>query len=120
MRLAIIAFIGALGLAASAVSAAAAPIVPDRGTSAGSPDLVEVAGGCGRWAQPNRWGRCVPNGYGYYRPRLHGPGYTAAGIIGAGYRRATMWRISSTGESLHAADTSGDTRLSPIDAFSRA
>jgi hypothetical protein len=79
MRIAAIVFVGALALAASAVSASAAPAVPDLGTSAGSPNIVDVAGGCGRWAHPNRWGHCVPNGYGYgyrhWENRYYGGGY---------------------------------------------
>jgi len=63
MRIAALALLGSLGLAVSAVSASAAPAVPSLDTQQAS-NIVEVAGGCGRWAHPNRWGRCVPNGYG--------------------------------------------------------
>jgi hypothetical protein len=81
MRVAAIAFVGVLGLAASAVSANAAPAVPDLGLSAGSSNIVEIAGGCGRWAHPGRWGGCVSNGYGYgygyrrWNNRYYGGGY---------------------------------------------
>ena len=79
MRVAAIVFAGALALAASAVSASAAPAVPDLGTSAGSSNIVDIAGGCGRWFHPNRWGRCVPNDrYGYrsqWENRYYGGGY---------------------------------------------
>ena len=79
MRVAAIVFVGALALAASAVSASAAPAIPDLGTSAGSSNIVDVAGGCGRWFHPNRWGRCVPNDrYGYrshWENRYYGGGY---------------------------------------------
>jgi hypothetical protein len=67
MRFAAMAFVGALGLAASAVSASAAPPVPSLDVQHET-NIVQVAGGCGRGAHPNRWGRCVPNHYGYYRP----------------------------------------------------
>jgi hypothetical protein len=77
MRVAALAFVGVLGMAASAVSANAAPAVPDLGLSAGSSNIVEISGGCGRWAHPSHWGGCVSNGYGYG----HGYGY------GYGYRR---------------------------------
>jgi hypothetical protein len=75
MRFAAMAFVGAFGLAASAVSASAAPPVPALDAPQAS-NIIEVAGGCGRGLHPNRWGRCVPNGYGYDRPRAYwGGGY---------------------------------------------
>ena len=37
-------------------------------------NIVQVAGGCGRGFHPNRWGRCVPNRYGYYGPRPYWSG----------------------------------------------
>jgi hypothetical protein len=83
MRVAAIAFVGVLGMAASAVSANAAPAVPDLGLSAGSSNIVEISGGCGRWAHPSHWGGCVSNGYGYgygyghrrWNNRYYGGGY---------------------------------------------
>jgi hypothetical protein len=72
MRFATMAFVGAFGLAASAVSASAAPPVPSLGAQHDT-NIVQVAGGCGPAFHPNRWGRCVPNRgydrYGYDRPR---------------------------------------------------
>ena len=56
MRMATLALLGSLGLAVSAVSASAAPAVPAIDTQQAS-NIVQVAGGCGRWAHPNRWGR---------------------------------------------------------------
>jgi hypothetical protein len=70
MRVAAMAFVGALGLAASAVSASAAPSVPNLDAQQAS-NIVQVAGGCGPAFHPNRWGRCVPNRYGYDRPRAY-------------------------------------------------
>jgi hypothetical protein len=81
MRMATLALLGSLGLAVSAVSASAAPAVPAIDTQQAS-NIVQVAGGCGRWAHPNRWGRCVPNGYGYWRSRDY---YYGGGYYGGGY-----------------------------------
>src|SRR2546423_2804248 len=69
MRLAkAIAIAGALAVMAAA-SASAAPLIPNPGPEQAT-NIVQVAGGCGRGAHPNRWGRGVPNHYGYYRPYL--------------------------------------------------
>jgi hypothetical protein len=87
MRIAALALLGSLGLAVSAVSANAAPAVPSLDTQQAS-NIVEVAGGCGRWAHPNRWGRCVPNGYGRWsqsRDYYYGGGYRGNGYYGGGY-----------------------------------
>jgi hypothetical protein len=87
MRIAALALLGSLGLAVSAVSANAAPAVPSLDTQQAS-NIVEVAGGCGRWAHPNRWGRCVPNGYGRWsqsRDYYYGGGYRGDGYYGGGY-----------------------------------
>ena len=62
--------LGTLGLMAAAVSASAAPAVPNLGTQQ-TANIVQVAGGCGPGFHPNRWGRCVPFRYGYYGPRPH-------------------------------------------------
>jgi hypothetical protein len=89
--------IGALGLAASAGSARAAPFVP--GLDAGhSPNIVQVWGGCGPGGRPvpGHWSQwrggwvpphCAPS---YYRPygyRPYGPyaGWPRYGY-GYGYR----------------------------------
>ena len=88
MRIAALTLFGALGLAiVSAGSANAAPAVPGRVTQASN--VVLVAGGCGWRFHPNRWGRCVPNRYGYYRPRPYWPGYYGGG---GGYQ---PWNRSS-------------------------
>jgi len=68
MHVAALALVGALGFGASAVSASAAPPAPNLDAPQAS-NIVQVAGGCGRGFHPNRWGRCVPNRYGYYGPR---------------------------------------------------
>jgi hypothetical protein len=73
MHIAALALIGALGFSASVVSVSAAPPVPDLDTPQAS-NIVQVAGGCGRGFHPNRWGRCVPNRYGYYGPRPYWSG----------------------------------------------
>ena len=84
MRLSALTLIGALGLAVSSVSASAAPVAPALDIQRGA-NIVQVAGGCGWGLHPNRWGRCVPNGYGYARPGpYHGGGY--GGGYGGGWR----------------------------------
>jgi hypothetical protein len=85
MRIATVAFAGAIALAASSMGASAAPAAPDLGLSAGSGNIVEAALGCGRGFHPNRWGRCVPNGYSY-RPRFENRYY------GGGYYRDWRYR----------------------------
>ncbi len=76
MRTAAMGLIGALALVAAA-SANAAPAAP---APAGQQNIIAVAGGCGGGFHPNRWDRCVPNRYGYYRayPRW-------GGFYGGGY-----------------------------------
>jgi hypothetical protein len=78
MRVSVLVFAGALALGASAVSASAAPAVPDLGVAPGSANVVEAAWGCGRGFHPNHWGRCVPNRWSYNRgwnDRYYGGGY---------------------------------------------
>ena len=78
MRIATVAFAGAIALAASSMGASAAPAAPDLGMSGGAGNIVEAAFGCGRGFHPNRWGRCVPNGYYGFRRwenRYYGGGY---------------------------------------------
>jgi hypothetical protein len=78
MRIAALTLVGALGLAVvSTGSANATPAVPGPVTQASN--VVPVAGGCGWHFHPNRWGRCVPNRYGYYRPRPYWGGYYGGG-----------------------------------------
>lgn len=74
MRKATAALFGAFALAATAVSADAAPLAPAP-LPQDDPNLIQVAGGCGRGFYPNRWGRCVPMRYGYARPRPQYYGY---------------------------------------------
>jgi hypothetical protein len=82
MRLSALTLIGALGLAVSSVSAIAAPAAPALEIQR-SANIVQVAGGCGWGLHPNRWGRCVPNGYGYARPRpYYGGRYYGGGWYG--------------------------------------
>ncbi|OLE19033.1 MAG: hypothetical protein AUG50_04745 [Betaproteobacteria bacterium 13_1_20CM_3_63_8] len=78
MRVSALLVAGALALGVSAVSANAAPAVPDLGVTAGSANIVEAAFGCGRGFHPNHWGRCVPNRWSYNRgwnDRYYGGGY---------------------------------------------
>lgn len=85
MRLSALTLIGALGLAVSSISASAAPVAPALDIQRGAnTNIVQVAGGCGWGLHPNRWGRCVPNryGYGYARPRP----YYGGGYYGGGWR----------------------------------
>jgi len=83
MRIAALSLVSALGLAASAVSAHAAPTVAALVTPQAS-NIVEVAGGCGRGLHPDPWGRCVPNRYAYYQPRPYWQPYWP-GYYGDGY-----------------------------------
>jgi hypothetical protein len=59
-RTALIAAVGALGLASTALAAMPATAAPL--------PLMKAAYWCGPGWHPNAWGRCVPNryGYGYY------------------------------------------------------
>ena len=81
MRIAALTLAGALGLAASAITASAAPISPLPAAPQAT-NIIEVAGGCGWGFHPNRWGHCRPN-HGYYRPhayyRPHWRGYYGGG-----------------------------------------
>ena len=83
MRRAALSLVGAVCLAASAVAANATPAVPGPAGQPGS-NIVQVAGGCGWGFHPNRWGRCSPNRYGYYRARPYWRGYYGGGY-GGGY-----------------------------------
>src|SRR5258708_38460400 len=58
MHLSILTLIGALGLAAAAVSANAAPATPSLDAQQGS-NIVQVSGGCGPGGHRNSWGHCV-------------------------------------------------------------
>ena len=78
MRMAALTLIGALGLAASMTGANAAPVVPGPVIPQAS-NIVQAAWGCGWRFHPNRWGRCVPNRYGYYTPRPYWRGYYGGG-----------------------------------------
>ena len=66
MRSATMAAVAALGLITMTNVGSAAPVVPSLGVEQDTV-IVQVAGGCGRGWHPNRWGRCVPNRYGYSR-----------------------------------------------------
>jgi hypothetical protein len=73
MRITAAILVGALGLAAAAVSANAAPVLP---ANQHDTNIVQVAGGCGPGLHPTRWGRCVPNRYSNYRASPYwGGGY---------------------------------------------
>jgi len=78
MRMAALTLIGALGLAVSMTAANAAPVVPGPVIPQAS-NIVQAAAGCGWGWHPNRWGRCVPNRYGYYTPRPYWRGSYAGG-----------------------------------------
>ena len=78
MRVSALLVAGALALGVSAVSANAAPTIPDLGVRAGSANIVEAAFGCGHGFHANHWGRCVPNRWSYNRgwnDRHYGGGY---------------------------------------------
>jgi len=84
MRMAALSLIGAVCLAASAMTANAAPAVPSPAGQPGS-DIVQVAGGCGPGLHPNLRGRCIPNRYGYYRARPAWRGYYGGGYAYRGW-----------------------------------
>jgi opacity protein-like surface antigen len=84
MRIAALSLVGAVCLLASAMAANAAPAVPSP-ASQPEANIVQVAGGCGPGLHPNRWHRCVPNRYGYYRDRPVWRGYYGGGYYGGGY-----------------------------------
>ncbi len=75
MRMTALVLFGALGLAASAMSASAAPIGAVTATPQAS-NIEEVAGGCG-WGFHRFRGYCVRNRhyrpYAYYRPYYYPP-----------------------------------------------
>jgi len=75
MRTAAMGLVGALTLVIAA-SANAAPIVP---APADQQNIIAVAGGCGWGFHPNRWGRCMPNRYGYHRAYPDWRGYSGGG-----------------------------------------
>ena len=81
MRIAALSLVGAVCLAVSAMAANAAPAAPAPASHQES-NIVQVAGGCGPGMHPNRWGRCVSGGYGYYGGRPAWRGY-----YGGGYAR---------------------------------
>ncbi len=96
MRLAALAFVGALGLTFASVSANAAPLIPNLNTDQVS-NIVEVAGGCRRGFHPTRSGRCVPHRYSYAQPRQYSYAYPHQhwrGNYGGGYY-ARGWRSPS-------------------------
>ena len=100
MRLVASSLLAAIGLALSAMSATAVPII----SIPASPQalhVVEVAGGCGWAFHRSRWGHCVPNRYGYYLPYRYGyyrPNYWAPyrpGYRGDGY---ASWNRPTPGD----------------------
>jgi hypothetical protein len=87
MRRSALTLLGAIALAASAVAAGAAPLAPASSVAQAS-NVVMAAGRCGWGLHLNRLGRCVPNRYGYYRPRPYWQPYPyayAPGNYGDGY-----------------------------------
>ena len=83
MRIAALSLVGAVCLAASAVAANAAPAAPSP-TGQREANIIQVAGGCG--FHLNRWHRCLPNRYGYYRARPYWRGYYGGGYAPWGWR----------------------------------
>jgi hypothetical protein len=84
MRKSILSLAGALGVAAWATAASAAPVLPGPATE-GAANIVQIAQGCGRGFHRDPWGRCVSHRYGYYPPRryVYRPYYP--GYYGGGY-----------------------------------
>jgi hypothetical protein len=67
MRLAKLALVGVVAFASMAASTTAAPFIANQRPHPNS-HAIQVWGGWG--FHPTRWGRCVPNhwGYGWHRP----------------------------------------------------
>jgi hypothetical protein len=91
MRRSALILVAAIGVALSAAAASAAPLAPVQRTGQTS-GVVEIAGHCGWGLHSNRSGHCVPNRYGYYRPRPYWQPYPypypyayAPGNYGDGY-----------------------------------
>ena len=86
MRLAALTLIGALGLAATAVPARAAPVVPTLDAHQAS-GIVQVWGGCGPGARPvpGHWSRMRGAGSRRTAPRTTGPMGAAGYYRGGGY-----------------------------------
>jgi hypothetical protein len=87
MRRSALFLVAAIGVALSAVSAKAAPVAPVQATGP-TAGIVQIAGRCGWGLHLVRGGRCVPNRYGYYRPRPYWqphPYAYAPGNYGDGY-----------------------------------
>jgi hypothetical protein len=80
MRLAALAPATALGIAASANATPSAPNLPAQRNAT----VVQAEWGCGWGFHPNPWGRCVPNGWGYWH-RPHGWWWRHHGYYGGGY-----------------------------------
>ena len=83
MRLSTLALAGTIGFGLSGVAANAAPVIPNSGAQQIS-NILEIAGGCRRGYQPNRWGHCTPSRYGYsqynrYSRGNHGHRYQGHG-----------------------------------------
>ena len=86
MRVTTLAFLGALGLAASVAAANAAPVVPAMPAPADS-NIVQIASGCGQGFHRNSRGFCVRNRSNRthaYAPRYSRPYYRSYGYYGGG------------------------------------
>ena len=95
MRLSALTLIGAFGLAATALSAQAAPVVPTPEAHQAS-GIVQVWGGCGPGGRPvpGHWSQwrgtwvpphCAPSYGGGYYGGGYGGGYYGGGYGGGGY-----------------------------------
>lgn len=94
MRIAALTLLGAIAFAGTAPPVLAAPI------AAAPPapqvtNVVPAAAGCGWRFHRNRWGRCVPNRYGFYRPYRYRNPYWG-GPYGYGYGYEPWNRPSPT------------------------
>jgi hypothetical protein len=98
MRLAALTLAAGLATAAAAVSANAAPVLPNLNDQTAS-NIVQVADGCGRGFHRNYRGFCRPNHYApysYYRPHYRSysyyrPHYRPYAYYGGGYYRPHYW-----------------------------
>jgi hypothetical protein len=93
MRLVASTLLAAIGLALPAMSATAVPIISIP-ASAQASHVVEITGRCGWAFHRNRWGHCVPNRYGYYRPYRYWSPYWP-GYYGDGHG---PWNRASPGD----------------------
>jgi hypothetical protein len=91
MRLAALAFVGAVSFGLSALPVNASPFIPHSGSDQVS-NILPAAGGCRRGYQPNRWGHCASSRYGYSHSSRYARGILVTDIIAMGGARPLTTR----------------------------